>query len=201
MYSRANDLKNIDQVGKEVSLRGWVYRLRRQKERAFIIIRDDRGGVIQSVFPAQSATHLTLESSIEISGILQRDCRAPEGGYEIKGTELKVFNRAENDFPIGEYQSLELLLNKRHLALRTRRMISMAKIRSSIMRLARQWLVTNDWLEITAPILVKGAVEGGSTLFKLKYFGEDVYLSQSAQLYLEVYDFLLGTGLESFIFL
>jgi asparaginyl-tRNA synthetase len=192
MYPRANDLKKIDQVGKEVSLRGWVYRLRRQKERTFIIIRDDRGGVIQSVFPTQSASHLTLESSVEISGILQRDSRAPEGGYEIKGIDLKIFHRAENDFPIGEYQSIELLLNKRHLALRTRRMISMAKIRSSIIRLAREWLVTNDWLEITPPILVKGAVEGGSTLFKLKYFGEDVYLSQSAQLYLEAMIFSLG---------
>jgi len=192
MYPRANDLKKIDQVGKEVSLRGWVYRLRRQKERTFIIIRDDRGGVIQSVFPTQSVSHLTLETSVEISGILQRDSRAPEGGYEIKGIDLKIFHRAENDFPIGEYQSLGLLLNKRHLALRTRRMISMAKIRSSIMRLAREWLVTNDLLEITAPILVKGAVEGGSTLFQLKYFGEDVYLSQSAQLYLEAMIFSLG---------
>jgi asparaginyl-tRNA synthetase len=46
---RANEVKNSNYVGKEVTIRGWVYRLRKQKENAFILIRDDRGGVIQSV--------------------------------------------------------------------------------------------------------------------------------------------------------
>src|SRR5919199_6486081 len=60
------------------------------------------------------------------------------------------------------------------------------------MKFARQWLIENNWMEVTAPIIVKSAVEGGSTLFKLRYFDEDVYLSQSAQLYLEAMIFCLG---------
>jgi asparaginyl-tRNA synthetase len=56
----------------------------------------------------------------------------------------------------------------------------------------RRWFVENDWMEVTAPTIVKGAVEGGSTLFKLKYFDEEAYLSQSAQLYLEAMIFALG---------
>ncbi|MGC1928461.1 MAG: OB-fold nucleic acid binding domain-containing protein, partial [Candidatus Nitrosopolaris sp.] len=79
---RANDIKNSNYIGREVTIKGWVYRLRKQKENAFVIVRDDRGGVIQTVFPIQQALHLTIESSIEISGILQRDNRAAEGGYE-----------------------------------------------------------------------------------------------------------------------
>ena len=192
IYARANDIKNSDYIGKEITIRGWVYRLRKQKENTFILLRDDRGGVIQSIFPTEKAAHLTIESSIEITGILRQDARAPEGGYEIKGKDLKTFNIADIDFPIGEYQSSELLLDKRHLAVRTRRMVSISKIRSSILKFAREWFVKNDWMEVTPPIIVKGAVEGGSTLFKVKYFDEEVFLSQSSQLYLEAMIFSLG---------
>jgi len=192
MSVRCNDIKSIDYIGKQVTLRGWIHRIRRQKENTFIILRDDRGGVIQTIFPTEKAAHLTIQSSIEITGILRRDPRAPEGGYEIKGNDLKTFNIAGSDFPIGKYQSAELLLDKRHLTLRSRRMIAIAKIRASIIKFAREWFMVNDWIEVTAPIMVKGAVEGGSTLFKLQYFDEEVYLSQSAQLYLEAMIFCLG---------
>jgi asparaginyl-tRNA synthetase len=189
---RANEVKNPNYVGKDVTIRGWVYRLRKQKENAFIVIRDDRGGIIQSVFPLTSASHLTIESSIEVVGTVRHDNRAPEGNYEIKGKQIKTFNVAENTFPIGEYQSVDLLLDYRHLALRSRRMIEIAKIRNSVLKFARDWFIKNDWMEVTPPTIVKAAVEGGSTLFKLKYFDECANLSQSAQLYLEAMIFCLG---------
>lgn len=188
----ANQIKSSEYLGKEVAVRGWIYRLRKQKENAFLLVRDDRGGIIQCVFPVEKVANLTIESSIEATGILSQDARAPEGGYEIKGKNLKVYNIARTDYPIGEFQSDELLLDKRHLALRMRKMIAMAKIRASVLKHSRQWFIENGWIEVTAPIIVKGAVEGGSTLFKLNYFGEEAYLSQSAQLYLEAMTFSLG---------
>jgi asparaginyl-tRNA synthetase len=192
MSLRASQVKSQNYAGKEVTIRGWVYRLRKQKENAFVLVRDDRGGVIQCVFPVDRAASLTIESSVEVTGTVSQDPRAPEGGYEIRGKQLKVYNIAGADYPIGEYQSDELLLDKRHLALRTRRMVAMAKIRATVLDYGRRWLVENDWMEVTAPTIVKGAVEGGSTLFKLKYFDEEAYLSQSAQLYLEAMIFSLG---------
>src|ERR671925_1362700 len=192
MSIRTNEVKSSDYVGKEVMIRGWVYRLRKQKENAFVLVRDDRGGVIQCVFPVDRAASLTIESSVEVTGTVSQDPRAPEGGYEIRGKQLKVYNVASADYPIGEYQSDELLLDKRHLALRTRRMVAMAKIRATVLDYGRRWFVENDWMEVTAPTIVKGAVEGGSTLFNLKYFEEEAYLSQSAQLYLEAMIFSLG---------
>jgi asparaginyl-tRNA synthetase len=155
-------------------------------------VRDDRGGVIQCVIPVEKVTNLTIESSIEVTGIVSQDARAPEGGYEIKGKDLKIYNLAGTNYPIGEYQSDELLLDKRHLALRMRKMVAMAKIRATVLDYGRRWFVENGWMEVTAPTIVKGAVEGGSTLFKLKYFDEEAYLSQSAQLYLEAMIFSLG---------
>jgi asparaginyl-tRNA synthetase len=192
LSTRAARIKSSEFVGKEVSIRGWVHRLRKQKENSFILVRDDRGGVIQCVLPTARVENLTIESSVEITGVVSQDSRAPEGGFEIKGTKIIIFNVAGIDYPIGEFQSDELLLDKRHLALRTRRMIAIAKIRASLLRHCRSWFVENDWVEVTAPTIVKGAVEGGSTLFKLKYFDEEAYLSQSAQLYLEAMIFSLG---------
>jgi asparaginyl-tRNA synthetase len=127
MSLRTSEIKSSDYVGKEVMIRGWVYRLRKQKENAFVLVRDDRGGVIQCVFPIEKAASLTIESSIEVTGIVSQDARAPEGGYEIKGKNLKIYNIAGTDYPIGEYQSEELLLDKRHLAMRMRKMVAMAK--------------------------------------------------------------------------
>ena len=189
---RINEIITSDYIGKEVTLRGWVYRLRKQKGNAFVLLRDDRGSVIQCVFPSSKLDNITRESSVQISGIVKQDPRAPEGGIEITGTDLKIFQISEKDYPLGEYQSAELLLDNRHLTLRTRKMIEIAKIRTSMFKFLRQWFSDNEWMEITPPLIVKGSVEGGSTLFKLDYFDDVAFLSQSAQLYLEAMIFSLG---------
>jgi asparaginyl-tRNA synthetase len=189
---RIRDILSSDYVGKEVILRGWVYRLRKQKGNAFMLLRDDRGSIIQCIFPSSKLDNVTRESSVQISGIVKQDARAPEGGIEITGTDLKIFQVSEKDYPLGEYLSAELLLDNRHLALRTRKMIEIAKTRASTFKFLRQWFSDNEWMEITPPLIVKGSVEGGSTLFKLNYFDDVAFLSQSAQLYLEAMIFSLG---------
>jgi asparaginyl-tRNA synthetase len=189
---RIRDILSSDYIGKEVTLRGWVYRLRKQKGNAFVLLRDDRGSVIQCVFPSSKLDNVTRESSVQISGTVKQDVRAPEGGFEITGTDLKIFQVSEKDYPLGEYQSAELRLDNRHLVLRTRKMIEIAKTRASMLKFLRQWFSNNEWLEITPPLIVKGSVEGGSTLFRLNYFDDVAFLSQSAQLYLEAMIFSLG---------
>lgn len=124
--------------------------------------------------------------------MLKQDARAPEGGFEIDGTDLEIFQISDKNYPLGAYQSAELLLDNRHLALRTRKMIEMAKIRSSVLKYLREFFSTHDWMEVTPPLIVKGSVEGGSTLFKVSYFDNVAFLSQSAQLYLEAMIFSLG---------
>lgn len=192
-YHRISEIKNDEFLGKEIRVRGWVYRLRKQKDKSFIIIRDERGGIIQCVLPSERVPDLTIESSLEVQGILFKDERAKEGGYEIRGNDVRIYSIADNDFPIREYQSTELLLDYRHLTLRTRKMITIAKVRATILEVVRNWFVENDWMEVTAPTLVKSAVEGGSTLFPVKYFKDEAFLSQSAQLYLEALIFSLGS--------
>jgi asparaginyl-tRNA synthetase len=192
LFKRIADIKIDYNIGRIIMLKGWIHRLRKQKEKTFIILRDDRGDIIQVVCPSKLCENLTIESSIEITGILDKDSRAPEGGYEIKAERVISFNIAEPDYPIGEYQSDEILLDYRHLSLRTRKMINVGKIRNSLLKYSRDWFYEENWMEITPPLIVKSAVEGGATLFEVKYFDDTAYLSQSSQLYLESMIYCLG---------
>ena len=191
MLKRIADLKIDNNVGKNITLKGWIHRLRKQKEKTFIILRDDRGDIIQIICPSNLCRDLTIESSVETTGKLNQDKRAP-GGYEVKAEKISIFNIAEIDYPIGEYQNEETLLDYRHLSLRTRKMINVGRIRNSLLKYSRDWFYKENWMEITPPLLVKSAVEGGSTLFEVKYFGDTAYLSQSSQLYLESMVYCLG---------
>jgi asparaginyl-tRNA synthetase len=71
-------------------------------------------------------------------------------------------------------------------------MIALLKIKHTAIQALRDWLVKDGWWETTPPILTGSAVEGGATLFEVKYFDKTAYLSQSAQLYLEVLIFSLN---------
>ncbi len=64
-------------------------------------------------------------------------------------------------------------------------MTNMLKIRSSVFGAIHSYFRNKDFVEYQAPNFVAGAVEGGSTLFEVPYFGKKVYLTQSWQLYAE----------------
>jgi asparaginyl-tRNA synthetase len=120
---------------------------------------------------------------------VHEDKRAP-GGFEIRANGFKIVGTAV-PFPITEYQSEELLLDNRHLWIRSREQNAVMKIKATAMEGARDWLRKNDFIEVTPPIFTTNACEGGVTLFKLDYFGREAYLSQSAQMYLEALIFAL----------
>ncbi len=183
----------FERVGEEVSLRGWVYRIRSTKTKVFLVLRD-RTGILQCVVDADSeefekAEELTMESSVAVRGRVEADERAP-GGAEMRVKSLEVFQNAQR-FPITEDQSTEFLLDVRHLWVRSRELTHVFKIKSEMLKLGREWFVENNFLEVTPPILTGSSCEGGAEAFSLDYFGEKAYLSQSAQLYLEALIFSL----------
>jgi asparaginyl-tRNA synthetase len=177
-------------LGERVVVRGWVHRIFKVGGKVFVWVRDP-SGVVQVVFEKSSVKEgwglvkkLTRESSVEVSGIVREDARAP-GGREVLADGLRVFSISP-PFPIRGKEDIEFLLDHRHLWLRSRRMTAVLKVKHTVLEAAREWLRDNGWWEVTPPILTGSAVEGGATLFEVKYFDKKAYLSQSAQLYLEV---------------
>jgi asparaginyl-tRNA synthetase len=173
---------------QQVSVRGWVYRKRAGKGMIFLVLRDSTGVIqctVKKDSPAWSeAERLTIESSLTLEGTAKLDQRAP-GGHEISADAVTIIGLAET-FPIAKDKSEEFLRDMRHLWLRSRKMSLVMKVRGHVMDYAREYFVKEGFTEVSPPMFISAACEGGSTLFGLKYFDQSMYLTQSSQLYLEI---------------
>ena len=185
--------------GAEVELKGWVHRSRGSNKIRFVVLRDSTGtvqcvikreAVGDSVF--EDLAGALIESSVVLRGIVSATDR--EHGHEVQVSAGEVIGPVSPDrpFPITESAmaeadggETEFLLDNRHLYLRTGRMTTMLKIRSSVFGAVHSYFRDLDFIEYQAPNFVAGAVEGGSTLFEVPYFGKKAYLTQSWQLYAE----------------
>ncbi len=187
------DILNDEFIGKKVKLKGWVYRHRASSKLVFIILRDSTD-VIQCVVKSDSeffeaAKDLYIESSIEIEGTLRKDDRAPTG-YEIDVEKLNLICKGE-PFPVTKDQSVEFLLDIRHLWLRSMKLTRILEARHYIIEYLREFLDKEGFYEVPAPLITKSGAEGGSEVFEIDYFGEKAYLTQSSQLYAEAAIFAL----------
>ncbi len=108
----------------------------------------------------------------------------------LKLQVLKLLNFAE-PFPITKDQSPEFLLDNRHLWIRSQKLTSILKIRSTIVGAIHKFFRDRGYYEFDAPVLQPNQCEGGSTLFEVKYYEDKTYLSQSWQLYAEAAIFAL----------
>lgn len=184
------DILDGKSEGESVTIRGWIYRKRESKKTIFLIVRD-ASSVIQCTVKRDNpfwiqAKKVTKESSVMIKGTVKQDKRAT-GGYEITVERLSIIGLAET-FPItkGKGEETEKFLrDNRHLWLRSRRMNWIMRVRSEVLRFVHEFFRKEDFIEVSPPMFISSACEGGATLFGLKYFGRDLYLTQSAQLYLE----------------
>jgi len=185
-------------VDQEVKIGAWLANKRSSGKIAFLQLRDGTGfiqGVVaksdigEEVF--QLAKSITQESSLFVTGKVQKDERSPLG-FELLVTGLEVIHQAV-DYPITPKEhGTEFLMDHRHLWLRSKRQHAVMKIRNEIIRATFEFFNNNGFTKVDPPILTGSSPEGGSELFHTKYFDEDAFLSQSGQLHLEAAAMALG---------
>ncbi len=188
-------------VGQEVTLRGWVHNKRSSGKIQFLILRDGTGyiqGVIakNAVSPEvfADADSLTHESSIEVTGKVRADSRAPTG-FELDVTGLKIYQEVSKDepFPITPKEhGVEFLMDHRHLWIRSTRQRAILKVRHEIIKAVRDFFDDDGFTLCDTPVLTPAACEGTTTLFEVKYFEDKAFLTQSGQLYNEATAEALG---------
>ena len=166
---------SLDDVGRDVTVMGWVQTRRDLGALIFVDLRD-RTGIMQVVFDEshmESNFHMaeTLRSEfvIAVQGqIVKRDEetineKIPTGLIEVKVKTLKVLSRAETPpFEIDDDTGVreELRLKYRYLDLRRPAMQKNLMLRSRISAAARDYLTKNGFLDIETPMLTKSTPEG-----------------------------------------
>ena len=168
-----NSLRKPD-VGKEVTLAGWVHVSRDHGGVIFIDLRD-REGLTQVVFRpeenaelAKQAHGLRSEDVIQVSGKVAPRVPGTEnpklatGDVELIPNQLNILNRADDlPFPIdAEIHNEDLRLTYRYYDLRRPELSRNLRIRHRAAKATRDYLDSEGYLEIETPILSKSTPEG-----------------------------------------
>ncbi|HXH62977.1 MAG TPA: asparagine--tRNA ligase [Gemmatimonadales bacterium] len=197
------DVARIDalpgRAGQTVLVRGWVMTTRSSGKIAFVVLRDGTG-YLQAVISKKDVPdatwdafgRLTQETALEVTGLVRADQRAP-GGVELTVTELRILGTSV-DFPITPKEhGTAYLFEHRHLWLRSRRQVAIAKVRHEVIQAVRDFFYEHGFTLVDTPILTGAIGETAGTLFATEYFDlGKAYLAQTGQLYVEAAAAALG---------
>ncbi|HYT82495.1 MAG TPA: asparagine--tRNA ligase [Gemmatimonadales bacterium] len=186
-------------VGQTVAVRGWVMTTRSSGKIAFVALRDGTG-YLQAVVSKKEVPEvawdalgtLSQETSIEVTGTVRADARAP-GGVELTASNLSVIGPS-HDFPITPKEhGTAFLFEHRHLWLRSRRQVAIARVRHEVSQAIRDFFHERGFVLVDTPILTGSIGEHAGTLFATDYFDlGKAYLAQTGQLYVEAAAAALG---------
>lgn len=177
-------------IGQEIRIHGSIYKIRKMKGFAFVLLRTKRR-IIQCIYTKDY-------SEFDIDGLQEESCvivtadvvpeERSKSGWELRMLEVKVLAAPVEGLPVVINQkqvntSLEHLLDFRPITLRNERERAIFKIQEGICSSFRIFLLSRKFTEIHTPKIVYAGAEGGANIFKLDYFGRAAYLAQSPQFY------------------
>ena len=175
MKNRILAVKTSDEVGKNITVAGWVHSRRDHGGLIFIDLRDHTGLVQLVINPEQAeafrlAESLRDEFVIRASGVVTergeglKNPNIASGNVEIVVKNLEILNRAET-LPIQPFAEEnqageDLRFKYRYLDLRRPKMQQMLKKRAEMYRRMHQYMDDHDFIEIQTPILANSSPEG-----------------------------------------
>ena len=179
--------------GKKVLLNGWAFDIRDLNKLAFVSLRD-MTGIVQCVLKGDELMaklkELAIESAVEIKGVVKSaNVKADflRSDVEIVVSEINIISKAErlpiqiNDQNVDT--ELSTRLDNRFLDIRKPKVKAIFEIQSTMLQAYREFLIKEGAMEAIFPSIISASSEGGTELFKAKYFEKEVFLSQSCQLY------------------
>lgn len=199
---------NEAQIGKEISICGWVNKVRDHGNLVFADIRDI-SGVVQ-VFSnsdmMKQLAGLRCEDSVRIKGIVRKrpdemvNSNMPTGSIEVECINLEVLSAAEvPPFVIEENvkASEDLRLKFRYLDLRRNYMQSAIRKRGEIIHMIRNYLAERGFIEIETPVMSKSTPEGARDYLvpSRVHPGKFYALVQSPQIYKQL---LMVSGFDRY---
>src|SRR5690606_5372817 len=200
----------LDHVNQEVTLAGWVQRVRNKGGLIWVDLRD-RYGLTQLIFEEGSTDKSLLEKAaqwgrefvVSASGkVIERTAKndkIPTGSIEIKVTELEVLNSAkvppfiiEDETDGGD----ELRMRYRYLDLRRGVVREKLQLRHRMMQETRKYMDGQDFIEVETPVLIKSTPEGARDFVVPSRAnpGEFYALPQSTQTFKQL---LMVSGIDS----
>src|SRR5882762_6903909 len=186
-------------AGQTLITRGWVMTTRSSGKIGFVVLRDGTGylQVVVSKKDVPEAAweafgRLTQETSVEVAGSVRADARAP-GGVELTAADLRIIGPSQ-DFPITPKEhGTAFLFEHRHLWLRSRRQVAIARVRHEVVQAIRDFFYERHFPLVDTPILTGAIGEAAGHLFATEYFDlGTAYLAQPGQLYVEAAAAALG---------
>lgn len=199
-------------VGKSVTLAGWVHRRRDHGGLIFIDLRD-RFGLTQVVFNPQNApeahrvgSDVRNEFVLQVKGLVEKRPAGQEnhdlatGEIEVHVTDAQVLNTAKvPPFVINKTEDVDetLRLTYRYLDLRRERMLKNLTLRHRVIKFMRDYLDARGFIEIETPILTKSTPEGARDYLvpSRMHAGEFYALPQSPQQFKQL---LMVAGYERY---